>query len=753
MKKGFLLIFYCLFTSLLAAQTQYKWTHYWSGSDFSFASEGDYFWTAQLHGLSRQNLRTGETKYFRPNVIQADSASNFVIRDIVIAQNGIKWLATNQGLVRFDDKRNDWQYINPNPNNPIANNIRVDKNGNIWWLENLSTSANGESYFVNLYCYSPQQNRRIQSVRVDAGAFEIDSNNIIWLANNRFIRKFDGNTITVVAANDVLKNGSLLSIDHQNNIWFGGRRNSGFIQDSSFLYRYDGRNLTSFRMPFPVNAPQEVHLKIGIDTLNQVYLTTNKDIYRFDGSQWTIVNRNFPPSDGKSFYVFDGEGRPVYRSYLNVLGNLYVTDSFVKAQSADRMGVFNFNLYEDKNGNKWFLSQSGTEYTKMIDSATFKYYKWPFRLGMSDRATETFQDSAKNFWCFRQEVLRFNDTTPTILLKFDGTRFDSIAMPRQGNTRVVLAKFAVSNPTNRVIAQLFFSEPNSTNTAVQVMEFRNNVWVRLDSSITLVGSEYLSVDIDSKHNVWYQKLNDVQIMDKQGGIKTLQSLNPPFNNSVMYSRFHDRKGNTWIMKKNEGLIYKYNGINWQTITTLRDSIRLLDIQGITDDAEGNIWLASALASDLPIPLYTTGLSKYDGRKWTRWLKNETEFMGGTKIYVDKDKLVWLDYGNGFRISTFKENGVERRVNTVDLDNPFAESIVFPNPMTEEATIVLKSENTERVLSKGILSIFDVNGKLICQKNFEDNKVTIHRNELPQSGLYIYRVTKDGKFSVGKILVQ
>jgi hypothetical protein len=340
------------------------------------------------------------------------------------------------------------------------------------------------------------------------------------------------------------------------------------------------------------------------------------------------------------------------------------------------------------------------------------------------------------------------------VFKFDGTRFDSLVLPRMASSRVSFVRTIENNPTNRVIFGMTFQEFDSFKSEEYLMEYKNGEWIRLDTLTAIKGNGMTKLGIDSKYNLWFQSFStrEILILNPQGQIRTLQSLNPPFNYTNISGYFFDRKGNNWLFNRDSGLIYKYNGTNWQIITTPQDSVTRFRIDAITDDADGNIWLTSEIRFNLPTRRYTTGLSKFDGLKWKSWLKNETEFLFASKIYIDKNKLVWLN-GGGSIISILNENGFERRVNTVDLDNGFTQSIVFPNPMSEEATITLKGKNTDGGVGDALLFIFDLNGRLVCQKKFNDNQVTIRRNELQQNGLYIYRIEKEGKFSIGKFLVQ
>ncbi len=77
--------------------------------------------------------------------------------------------------------------------------------------------------------------------------------------------------------------------------------------------------------------------------------------------------------------------------------------------------------------------------------------------------------------------------------------------------------------------------------------------------------------------------------------------------------------------------------------------------------------------------------------------------------------------------------------------------VSPNPFNEQ-TVFKIGENGPLSIN-GIFELFDVNGRLVRQANFDKNAFVLDRKDLPV-GVYIFKIkTMDGRFNSGKVVVQ
>ena len=95
---------------------------------------------------------------------------------------------------------------------------------------------------------------------------------------------------------------------------------------------------------------------------------------------------------------------------------------------------------------------------------------------------------------------------------------------------------------------------------------------------------------------------------------------------------------------------------------------------------------------------------------------------------------------------------ETPMSIAENENSLISSVVFPNPFSESATLVIDTEMSH--LTSANLSIFDVNGKKVL--NFDkitSNRIQIQKQSLA-NGSYFYKVKQDNQLiSQGKFTVQ
>lgn len=130
---------------------------------------------------------------------------------------------------------------------------------------------------------------------------------------------------------------------------------------------------------------------------------------------------------------------------------------------------------------------------------------------------------------------------------------------------------------------------------------------------------------------------------------------------------------------------------------------------------------------------------------TQW-RNETidltSYVGAGNVYVKFRNI------NGFGQALYIDN-ISLGDSTLSNDDFQLDDIsVFPNPVTSNGTITIKSPNTE-ILN---LKLFDVLGKLIFREDISTN-TSIQLGHLNLStGLYLYEIVSERTIKKGKLLV-
>jgi len=116
------------------------------------------------------------------------------------------------------------------------------------------------------------------------------------------------------------------------------------------------------------------------------------------------------------------------------------------------------------------------------------------------------------------------------------------------------------------------------------------------------------------------------------------------------------------------------------------------------------------------------------------------------IYFDYNPVVLTN-------TTFHTVGENFVISTVSVDKIYEEGLkvtAFPNPFSDYTTIKVTGREYEELQ----LSIFDISGRAVVQKQTDNNnEIQLGRGRL-QPGIYIYRLRGDGQLlNVGKVVVK
>ena len=204
------------------------------------------------------------------------------VKGILHSQSGFIWLATNEGLVRFDGQSvKRFVHQADNANSLPANDVRAmveDEQGIIW----LITRGGGLSRF------SPQTeqftnflpNGQASSIdSVNLNSLSLGQNNQLWIASDKGINRFDRQTYTNTRLNTQMKprgfdedeseqeNVQLIFTDDRERVWFTVRRKG------LFLYIPQG----SQRLHFTPNSGDNNSLDSNV--ISDIYQSPNGDIW------------------------------------------------------------------------------------------------------------------------------------------------------------------------------------------------------------------------------------------------------------------------------------------------------------------------------------------------------------------------------------------------------------------------------------------------------------------------------------------
>ena len=177
------------------------------------------------HGLLRLDRRTGKFQTFRHNPADPFSLSSDIVTRFLVDHNGTFWVATDDGLNRFDVATGRFTVYKLDPQKRVVSylDIAEDRKGALW----LGTNALGLERFdpatgqFTRYEYDMNRPGTLSDNRVNSVHF--DRAGTMWVGTQNGLDKFDAKTgtFTVYTRRDGLPGntvGCILEDDH-GNLW------------------------------------------------------------------------------------------------------------------------------------------------------------------------------------------------------------------------------------------------------------------------------------------------------------------------------------------------------------------------------------------------------------------------------------------------------------------------------------------------------------------------------------------------------
>jgi PAS domain S-box-containing protein len=177
------------------------------------------------HGLLRLDRRTGKFQTYHHNPADPYSLSNDIVTRLLVDHNGTLWVATNDGLNRFNPATGRFTVYKPDPPRRIVDYLELveDRKGALW----LGTDSSGLHRFdpssgqFTGYEHDMDRPGTLSDNRVNSVHF--DRSGTMWVGTQNGLDKFDSKTgtFTVYTQRDGLPGnavGCILEDDHSN-LW------------------------------------------------------------------------------------------------------------------------------------------------------------------------------------------------------------------------------------------------------------------------------------------------------------------------------------------------------------------------------------------------------------------------------------------------------------------------------------------------------------------------------------------------------
>ncbi len=505
------------------------------------------------------------------------------VQAITQTRDGYLWLATQEGLVRFDgikftvfDKSNTPQI---RENNIQA--LAVDSKGSLW----VGTEGGG---LVRLHDgkFSLYTTEDGLAHNIVDSIYEDRAGNL-WIGTEGGLNKFVDERFITYTIQNGLADDTVLAVceDRAGNLWIGTEGGLSKFSDGTFS-------------TFKTGMGDDVVRAICTDRAGNLWLGTRSGLSLLkDGRFINYTSRDGLASDSILSVAEDREGNLWIgtNSGLNRLsGGKFATYPTADGLSNNAVAV----IYEDREGNIW-IGTYGGGLNRLKDG---KFTSYTVESGLSDNMAQAIiEDAEGNVWITTLNGLnRLRDgklTTYTARDGLAGNKVLSLGRDRTGNLWIGTSEGLSQLSRGRFIS---YTTRNgmSDNEVLAICEGRNGLWIGTAAGLNLFDGKKFTVYTTreglSNDAVW------ALLEDRRGDlwIGTTGGLNRfrdgvfsayTTGSDIVLSLYEDHAGDLWIGTTG-GLSRYCNGqfTNYTTANGLFDDV----IFQILEDDSGNLWMSS-----------------------------------------------------------------------------------------------------------------------------------------------------------------
>ncbi|MDO6792061.1 two-component regulator propeller domain-containing protein [Tamlana sp. 1_MG-2023] len=552
-----------------------------------------------------------------------DSEQGFfqnTVHAIVSDANGYLWVATPNGLVRYDGYSFDYYYHNIGDKNSLPNNfissLLTDSKGRLW----IGTRGGVSIYLADKELFLPVEN----SIQKDVFIKEDDQNRI-WIGGSHKIQIYD------TASEDLQVTSKLGEIDLANVL------DVSFITDLEFLSKSELLVSTSDKI-FKVDVNENENYSVGILELAlDASISNIKEILKVNNSIW--------------IGTFSGLYQTFYENgKLLTIGGYF--DENDKSSNSIKGNIQ--SLYLDKNKVLWVGTRNygAIKYDPKNEEFTSFQYDSKYKNGLtSNRVNCFYEDNFGVLWIgTAQGGLNKFDKNLKDFQNYSHNAFDDQSLSSNLITDLVEGK------DGKIWVSFFRSEISQSAAPLNLESGKRVSFNRIDGALQQLENDWVITLFQDLKGYWWIGTNTgVYLYDEsQARLKQVDLKNDGASESLIFSRVIQQIGdNKMLLAGPKVFLLDHPWDNILNDKPVEVQSELFDIgknNQINDykkDSFGNHWFASILG------LYRV---KVENNTWQvkdhLTSTNEKENLALSydyifNIHVASNKTVWLGtYGGG-----------------------------------------------------------------------------------------------------------
>ncbi|SET08596.1 EAL domain-containing protein [Thalassotalea agarivorans] len=578
---------------------------------------------------------------FKNYTIQKDGSglSNNSTFDVVQDKHGFVWIATEDGLNRFDGEQ--YVFYRHNPNNPKSipdNFIRrlyIDSANTLWiGTEKGLVRYNKQTDDFSTYT---QQNSKLRD-NIVWEIFESESNQLL-VATRSGLNTFDTQTRQATAINLSRENQSLTEIksifqDTKDRFWIGTYENGLFLADKQLTYAVSLAKPN--RWDINVAASSVFEIK-SID--DNIWVATDKGLYVFDDNYRPTSNSITQQMNGLEIRALNAISERFV--LIGSVNGLYLYDSITQRLDLQREAIENQFITKIVKGQfdkYWITSWGGGLFLFNNFSSTQLQPPFTF-VKSSNSVTGVAVVKDKLFWITPDGNQLYSNVNKPINL--DSYPFELLT---HNNELYVV----------------------TWNNALYKVDLKNNRAFEVLEFIPNFEAEVLGRAFINENKLWY--------VGEDGSLNIIDLVNQSHNSFNLKNKdisqivLNSNEKNKILVASNDGHIFQFDFIS-ETFSVLVSAKELkfnLSRQVSMLFSNGNLWLAND----------GQGVLSYDIENKRKLLFDENKGLANnvvTNLAKDDYDNIWVATSKGLSVINSNTNKLQHySFDFLDTNTTFSE---------------------------------------------------------------------------------
>ena len=507
-------------------------------------SADGYIWLATEEGLARFD-GIGFTVFEKDNTPQLKSSD---IRALVSDNQGSLWIGTTDGLVQLRNGRfNTFTTQEGLPGNNIQS-LYLDHQGNLWVATASGLSRYREGVFSNFVTQPALPTNSVQVV------FE-DREGTVWIGTPYGLSRFKDGKLENYVLSEGAANNSVVAIneDRDGRVWFGTLDGLTCLDQGNFHTYKTQDGLPSNRV-----------ISLLPDREGSLWIGTSSGLVRFADNKFINFKQGTGPASNIILSLFEDREGSLWIGTESGGLSLLKDTKFTMYTAADGLaGDLVKSVYEDQQGGVW-IGTNGAGLSLFKDG---KFTTYTTNDGLSSNVVlALFGDQQGNLWAGTPDGLsRFNNGKFTTYTSADGLSSDfvrSIYADREGNLWV--------------------------GTRGGLTRIRDGIFKTYSTLDGLPNDFVGAIHEDASGNLWIGTLGGLSKFKDDRF--TTYTTKDGLSSDIVLSLYEDSAGTLWIGTNGGGLNRLKDG-KFEVFTSsagLPDDV----VYRVLDDQRGNLWLAS-----------------------------------------------------------------------------------------------------------------------------------------------------------------